>query len=197
MSGAPGTEIAIAGSHTEFVLARAGTSRHRVLAGQAGGALVITRLAACGAPLIAAGGVPSIRGLETFEMAATSAVMIEAAVPVVTVIATNGVTTGVIVATVAKGVTSAVMIAVKMVFVASAVAVDKLAVKIVLAGGARAMMPVADTAVAAPMKHAANVGNIKSASEIQERTGVTAATIGVEVSRRPISAAKRSGTIDP
>ena len=66
MSGAPGIETAIAGSHTEFVLARAGTPRHQVPAGQAGGARDIMRLPACVPLLIATGGRPSITVRETF-----------------------------------------------------------------------------------------------------------------------------------
>ena len=111
MSGAPGIETAIGGSHTEFVLARAGTPRHQVRAGLAGGAPDIMRLPACVPLLIAAGGVLSITVRETFddrnERGETSRGDRgrDGAV-----IATNGVTTGVIVATVAKGLTSAMIV---------------------------------------------------------------------------------------
>lgn len=217
MSGAPGTEIAIGGSPTGFVLARAGTRRRRVLAGLAGGAQAISRLAACAPLRNAAGGVRSIRVRETFEMAVLSVAMTEAtAASAVTsaVIATNVVTSAVIVASVTTGVTIAVMIAVKIVSltsaviavmtvvasavviavkiaVRSAVIVAKPAVKIVLARSRGAWAPVADTTEAmAAGKRLAIVSNIKSVVANQAMTGATAATIGVEVSsRRPISAA--------
>ena len=201
MSGAPGIETAIGGSHTEFVLARAGTPRHRVRAGLAGGAQDITRLPACVPLLIAAGGVLSITVRDDLTvMSVGTSEAIGAAT--VAVIATNGVTTGVIVATVAKGLTSAMivgkplianaaMIAVKITSARNAVIpamtfaanegaivveiavrsvgiVPKFPVEMLLAGSARAMMPVADEAAAIvdPVKRAAEEGAVAATMTI-------------------------------
>ena len=181
MSGAPGTGTAIGGSPIGFVLARGGTPHHRVLAGLAGGAQAINRLGACAPLLSAAGSVPSITVRETFEMAAKSVARTEgtAALAVTSAaIATNGMRSAVIVATVTIAViaamivvASAVVIAVKIVSlrsaviaamtvaasavviavkiaVRSAVIVAKRAVKRVLVKRRRKWAPVANTKVA-------------------------------------------------
>jgi len=153
MSGAPGIETAIGGSHTEFVLARAGMPRHQVLADQAGGAPDIMCLPACAPLLIEAGGVLSITVREDFGMTVMSVARTEAIGAAAGV--TNGVTKEVIVATVTRRVTSAVivsitvgasaaMIAVAISPVRTAVIAARPAVKIALAGRCRAMVLVAD-----------------------------------------------------
>ena len=210
MSGAPGIETAIGGSPIGFVLARAGTPRHRVRAGLVGGAPDITRLLACVPLLIAGGGVLSITVREDFGMTVMSVARTEAiGAATVAVIAANGATTGVIVATVAKGLTSAMivvkslvakMIAVKitsarnaviaaMTFAASGGAivvwiavgsmgiVPKFPAEILLAGSARAMMPVPDetAAIVHAEKRAAIVNPVRRAAE----EGAVAATMTI------------------
>ena len=152
MSGAPGIETAIGGSHTEFVRAKVGMPRHRVRAALAGGAPDITRLLACVLLLIADGDVLSITVREDFGMTEMSVAGTEAIGAAAG--ATNGVTKEVIVATVTRrvksamivGVTvgaSAAMIAVKIPL-RTAVIAARPAVKIALAGRCRAMVLVAD-----------------------------------------------------
>ena len=143
MSSAPGTGTAIGGSPTGFVLARAGTPRHRVRADLAGGAQDIMRLPACAPLLIAGGGVPSITVRETFGMAVMSVARIGGTAVAVTsaAIATNGVTVSG--ATVVKGVTSAMIVGRSVVANAAMIAVKITSVRSAVAASAASVVQIA------------------------------------------------------
>ena len=184
MSGAPGTGTAIGGSPTGFVLARAGTPRHRVRADLAGGDQVIIRPPACVPLLIAGGRVLSIAVRETCAMAVMKVARIEVIADLDVTNAAIVTTIAVIVATVTKGVTSAVIVvrtivasavmtAVKIVFVTTAVRGGKLTAEVGLARRFRAMVSVAvKTAV---VKRAAIVDIMESVVAIEAMAETTGA----------------------
>ena len=173
MSGALGTGTAIGGFPTGFVLARAGTPRHRVRADLAGGDQVIIRLPACVPLLIAGGRVLSIAVRETCAMAVMKVARIEVIADLDVTNAAIVTTIAVIVATVTKGVTSAVMTAVKIVFVTTAVRGGKLTAEVGLARRFRAMVSVAvKTAV---VKRAAIVDIMESVVAIEAMAVTTGA----------------------
>jgi hypothetical protein len=160
------------------------------------------RLPACAPLRIAAGDVPSITVRETFEMAAKSVARTEATAALAVTSAVSVVARAVLMAVktlrsaviaVITAVASALVIAVKIVPVASAVIVAKSAVKIVLAKGPKATVPVAEPMATAPKpaeKRAAIVGNVERVAANEAMMGTAAATFGVEV--RPVSRRHRS-----
>jgi hypothetical protein len=147
------------------------------------------RLPACAPLRIAAGDVPSITVRETFEMAAKSVARTEATAALAVTSAVSVVARAVLMAV--KTLRSAVIAVITA--VASAVIVAKSAVKIVLAKGPKATVPVAEPMATAPKpaeKRAAIVGNVERVAANEAMMGTAAATFGVEV--RPVSRRHRS-----